>query len=467
MATGAGVGSTTITATVSGISGNTTLTVTAAELASIQVTPATPSIAKGVTQQFVATGTYTDATTQILTSTASWTSSSTSIATIETAGDSNPGLATGAGVGSATITATVSGISGNTTLTVTAATLVSIDVTPATPSIAKGVTQQFVATGTYTDASTQTLTSVASWTSSSTSVATIETSGDSNPGLATGAGVGSSTITATVSGISNTATLTVTAATLVSIDVTPATPSIAKGVTQQFVATGTYTDASTQTLTTVASWTSSATSIATVETSGDTTPGLSTGVAIGSATITATVSGISGDTTLTVTAAELVSIAVTPVTQIVNIGNTLQMTATGTYTDASNQDITNTVSWASSVTSYVTIQTSGDTNPGLATAVASGTSTITATLGAISGDTSIQVSLFSMCGTGVNDTDSTNATGECLKVATNSSGSWFTSTPSLALINLLGYTQSTGDSGGKTYALPTTSRTFLALLEYL
>ena len=39
-------------------------------------------------------------------------------------------------------------------LTVTAATLVSIAVTPANPSIAKGTTQQFTATGTYTDSST-------------------------------------------------------------------------------------------------------------------------------------------------------------------------------------------------------------------------------------------------------------------------------------------------------------------------
>ena len=51
------------------------------------------------------------------------------------------------------------------TLTVTAAALVSIAVTPANPSIAKGLTQQFTATGTFTDNSTQNLTSQVTWAS--------------------------------------------------------------------------------------------------------------------------------------------------------------------------------------------------------------------------------------------------------------------------------------------------------------
>ena len=54
----------------------------------------------------------------------------------------------------------------------TAATLVSIAVTPANPSVANGLTQQFTATGTYTDNSTQNLTTVATWASANTGVAT-------------------------------------------------------------------------------------------------------------------------------------------------------------------------------------------------------------------------------------------------------------------------------------------------------
>src|SRR6202041_1231443 len=258
LATGAGVGTSTIKATLGAVSGSTVLTVTAATLQSIAVTPANPSITKGATQQFTATGTFSDGTTQNLTGTVTWTSGTTSVATINAAG-----LATGAGVGTSTITAASSSISGSTVLTVTAATLQSIAVTPANPSIAKGVTQQFVAIGTFSDGTTQNLTSSVTWSSGTTSIATI-----SAAGLATGAGVGNSTITATSGAISGSTVLTVTAATLQSIAVTPANPSITKGSTQQFTATGTFSDGTTQNLTGTVTWNSGTTTIATISTGG-------------------------------------------------------------------------------------------------------------------------------------------------------------------------------------------------------
>src|SRR5206468_74943 len=95
---------------------STVLTVTAATLTSIAVTPANPSIAKGTTQQFTATGTYTDSTTQNLTSQVTWVSATPSVATITAAG-----LATGVATGTSTISATLTGITGTTVLTVTAA----------------------------------------------------------------------------------------------------------------------------------------------------------------------------------------------------------------------------------------------------------------------------------------------------------------------------------------------------------
>ena len=111
------VGTATITATSGSISGSTTLTVTSATLSSISVTPANPSIAAGSTQQFAATGTYSDGTSQNITTQVTWSSSNTSVATVNSSG-----LATSGAVGTATITATATSgsISGSTTLTVTA-----------------------------------------------------------------------------------------------------------------------------------------------------------------------------------------------------------------------------------------------------------------------------------------------------------------------------------------------------------
>lgn len=95
-----------------------------ATLVSIAVTPTNPSIAKGTTQQFTATGTYSDSTTQHITTSVTWSSSNTGVATISNASGSN-GLASAVDVGTTTITATYGSVSGNTTLTVIPATLVS------------------------------------------------------------------------------------------------------------------------------------------------------------------------------------------------------------------------------------------------------------------------------------------------------------------------------------------------------
>ena len=90
-----------------------------------------------------------------------------------------------------------------------APTLSSISVTPANPSIAVGATQQFTATGTYSDGSTKDLTSQVTWASSATAVATINSSG-----LASGVSAGSTTITVTSGSVSGTTTLTVNTAAL-------------------------------------------------------------------------------------------------------------------------------------------------------------------------------------------------------------------------------------------------------------
>src|SRR5437867_2948110 len=108
-----------------------------------------------------------------------------------------------------------------------------IAVTPTTPSIANGTTRQFTATGTYSDFTTQDLTTQVTWSSSSTAVATISNAGGSQ-GLATSVAAGTTTIAATLGLVSGNTTLTVTAATLSTIDVTPTDPSIANGTKQQF-----------------------------------------------------------------------------------------------------------------------------------------------------------------------------------------------------------------------------------------
>jgi len=344
-------------------------------LVSIQVTPAAPSIAPGSTQQFKATGTYSDGTTKDLTASANWLSATQSVATINVSG-----LATGVAAGTSSISATSGTIVGTTTLTVINP-LVSIAVTPATSSIAPGATQQFIATGTYADHSTQIITSSVTW---SASVGATITTG----GLATGVTPNTtSTIMAAQGTISGTAVLTITNP-LVSIAVTPLTASIAATFTQQFTATGTYADGSTNVITSTVTWASTAPAIATISNSQG-TQGLATGVAAGTTSITATLGSVtSPPAALTVTTATLVSIAVTPATPAIILQTQQQFTATGTFSDNTTLNITNTVTWSSSNTTKISITVSG-----LATGVGTTSSpvTIQASKSGVNGSTTTTV----------------------------------------------------------------------------
>jgi uncharacterized protein YjdB len=82
----------------------------------------------------------------------------------------------------------------------------------------------------------------------------------------------------------------------------------------------------------------------------------------------------------------LTSITVSPTTPSVVAGNTLQLTATGSYDDGSTKNITGTATWTTSDNAVATVNTAG-----LLTAVAVGTATITASSGAISGTTTATV----------------------------------------------------------------------------
>jgi uncharacterized protein YjdB len=387
--TGVAPGTVTVNASFGGRSGATRLTVTPATVVSLGITPASPSIAAGTAQKLMATGVFTDGSKQDVGANVGWISSNTAIATVDSSG-----LVTSRTAGQTTITANCrlaslcGAVNASTTLNVSAATLVSIAVTPATPSIALGTTQNLIATGTYTDASTQNLTTQVTWTSSAPAVATVSDVA-ATKGLVTSASVGTTNVTAAMASIVSAAVpFKVTAATLKAINLTPAASTIAAGLTQSFVAVGTYGDNTTQVLTNQVTWTSSAPAVATISNAAG-SHGLARAVSVGNTTVAAVLDGVtSTSSTLSVSPAILVSLAVTPVDSSVSTGGTRQYTATGTYTNGSTQNLSDVVSWTSSDTAIATISNAAGSS-GLASALTTGTTTISATLGSISATTTL------------------------------------------------------------------------------
>ena len=345
-------------------------------LTSIAVTPATPSMPLGLKQQFTAMGTYSDGTSSDITNSATWSSDDSTVATINASG-----LAMGVIPGSVAITASLIDSSSNeqsatTTLTITDATLTALAITPVNPSLAKGLTKQFMATGTYSDGTSPDVTTSVTWSSANTLVATVNASG-----LASGVAIGSSVITASLGSDETTTELNITDAILSSIALTPVEPSIAKGITQQFTAIGTYSDGISVDITASSNWSSADTLVATMNTSG-----AAKGVSIGSSIITADFQAQSATSLLTVTDASLTSIMLTPANPHIPKGNTLQLTATGIYSDGISVDITSSAVWSSADTLIATVNADG-----VVSGITSGSAIITATSAALSATTTVTV----------------------------------------------------------------------------
>ncbi len=83
----------------------------------------------------------------------------------------------------------------------------------------------------------------------------------------------------------------------------------------------------------------------------------------------------------------LQSIALTPANPTVSVGGSpLQITATGTYSNQSMQNVTSSCSWTSSATGVATVNSAGQV-----TAVAPGSTNIKCTVGSVSGSTTVTV----------------------------------------------------------------------------
>jgi uncharacterized protein YjdB len=374
LATGVGTGSATITAAMGSVSGSATGTVTAASLSSIVVGPSTASVAIGQTQPFSANGIFSDGSSTDMTNSVAWSSSAANIATIN-----STGLATGVAMGSTTIDAGSGTTIGAASLTVTSAVLTSIDISPDGQIIPIGGQYPLTLTGTYSDNTTGPITN-ATWTSSDTTLATVDQTGNVT-GVAN-SGANAVTITATVGTLTNTTTVYVTDAAPKSLVLTPATASIAAGTTQLYSVSAIYSDGSIQPVTAGLSWASSSPSVAGI----NATTGVATGLAQGQSTITVTYDSMTATATLTVTAATLANIVVTPATPTVGINGNVQFTATGVFTDNSTQDLTSLVTWSSSAANVALIS-----NSGVATGLSVGTTTISANYQGMSGSATLTV----------------------------------------------------------------------------
>jgi hypothetical protein len=161
--------------------------------------------------------------------------------------------------------------------------------------------------------------------------------------------------------------------TLTTITVTPPTATAALNTPVSFVATGGFSDGTSQDLTTSATWSAFPGSGIVVAN------GIATASAPNTYTITATQAGISGNATLTITGSApiITSITISPLAMSVTVGTPTTFGAAAHFSDGSTQPLPSTgVTWSTNPTAGVSI-----TSGGVATATTAGHYSIIATLG--------------------------------------------------------------------------------------
>src|SRR5216683_58126 len=241
-------------------------------------------------------------------------------------------------------------------------------------------------------------------------------------------------VTATSSGTSDSAAVTVTQVPVATVAVTPAAASTTVGQAVQLTATprdSTGAPLSGRTVT----WASSNPGVATVNVSG-----LVTGAAAGSATITATSETKSGTSAITITVVPVASVAVSPASASVSAGQAVQLAATPRDTNGITLS-GRVVTWTTSNAAVATVN-----GTGLVTALAAGAAIITAACESANGTAAITSTNVPVASVTVSPPTATVTVGQTVQLTAtprDASGNplsgrvitWASSSPTVATVN--------------------------------
>jgi len=333
----------------------------------IVITPSTATLALGEQLPLQAVATDIDGKV-VAAPDLIWTVRDSAIASV-----SSTGVISAKGLGSTQVAASANGHSAVATITVAIPAVASVVLTPTHVDAVVGAKTQFTAAA--LDASQRPLSGrTITWTSTNEFVATVDATGSM-----TARSAGTASIIATSEGKSASATVTVTQAPLASVAITPNPLSMSVGQSTQLTAVTTDTAGNVVTGRAV-TWSTSDPAIATVSASG-----VLAAIAPGSVRITASVEGKSGTADVTISNFAVGSVSVQPQTAFVVEHSSTQLSAV--VLDVTGATTTGrVVTWATSNASVATVSSSG-----LATGIAPGTATITATSEGKAGTSTVTV----------------------------------------------------------------------------
>ena len=259
--------------------------------------------------------------------------------------------------GSVNLTVTAEDLQTSTLLTVSEAVVTEIALSTNTMSLALGLSGEVSSTATLSSGSEMSIDPV--YSSSDEAVLTV-----SQSGLITTTGMGQAIITGQYNNLEGTIIIDVNPAVLASLDVSFESSTLPIGRKGQASATGNFTDGTISNITQDVSWSSATPALLSVS---NTVKGEVTAL-IGSSTdvsspitvlVTASLNGIENSAELDVVSAIVDALEVSAESSLVSLGNQLQLTATATYSNLENIDISNDAAWLSSNETVATVSSNG------------------------------------------------------------------------------------------------------------
>jgi uncharacterized protein YjdB len=362
-----------------------------------------------------------------------WASKNPSIAAV-----SDAGVVTGVAPGEVQVAATAEGKSALANVTVNPKAVATIRLTPSgDQGLLVGQTRQMTAETLDSDGNPLPGRQV-TWSSSSTAIASVSTTG-----LITAIAAGGTVVTAASEGRTAVVAVTVSTVPIATIAVTPATDTVVMTQTLQLTAVAKDAQGGTLTGRTMA-WITSDAARATVSSTG-----LVTGVSPGTVTITASAEGKTGTASITVKEKPVAAVILSPAQVSIETGQTRQLTVQITD-DQGNALTGRPVTYASDNSAVATVSSAG-----LVTGVAIGSAKITATSEGKSGTADITVTPVAVATVQISPPTADLIVGQSTTLAavptdakgnvlSGRSASWTSGAPSVATVSQTGVVTAVG-----------------------
>lgn len=312
-----------------------------ATLKELQVSPPVTEVTQNLTAPVSAVAVYSDGTQRDVTAEVQWSSQDAQVATA--AGGL---IQAGEQAGATILTAAWSGLQSTARVDVVAAALVSLTVATEAATLPAGTTTRATASGLFSDGRTRDVTAAVQW-----QVAGAALSVDL-AGTVRGEATGQGDVVAALAGQSASASVTVTDAVAVSVALQGVAATMPLGLTAPITVLATFTDGSVRDVTAEAGLEVLDPTVATVDASG-TLRVLAAGakelrgLTPGATELRASYAGLSAAAPVQITAAVLVSIAITPPHGAIKSGFLYDFSAAGTYSNGDVLDLTMTLTWSS------------------------------------------------------------------------------------------------------------------------